>query len=124
MPNRDELHARSGCPIATTLDIVGDRWTLVILRDLINGKKRFGDFLASPERITTSVLTVRLNDMVKAGLLSKAPYQQRPRRYEYVLTDKGRALHPVLQSICKWGNEFYPDTWKPPAEFMQASKSG
>ena len=64
--------SRSGCPVATTLDIVGDRWTLVILRDMLNGKRRFSQFLDSPERITTNVLTDRLSLMERAGLVQKA----------------------------------------------------
>lgn len=124
MPDSQDNMFRSGCPIATTLDIVGDRWTLVILRDLINGKCRFAEFLDSPEQITTSVLTVRLAKMVATGLVEKQPYQTRPLRHEYVLTGKGRGLHPLLQNICKWGNKHYPDTWKPPAKFMRKPKIG
>ncbi|MEQ8398819.1 helix-turn-helix domain-containing protein [Thalassobaculum sp.] len=110
---------RSGCPIATTLDIVGDRWTLVILRDMLNGKKRFAEFLASPERITTNVLTDRLAGMEVAGLVAKAPYQERPVRFEYTLTPMGRGLLPVLQDMCRWANRFRPETWVPPASFME-----
>ena len=93
---------RSGCPIATTLDILGDRWTLVILRDMVTGKSRFSEFLDSPERITTNVLTDRLAQMEQAGLVTKVPYQQRPKRYRYELTEMGRGLHPVLQEISRW----------------------
>ena len=112
------LHVRSGCPIATTLDIVGDRWTLVILRDLLTGKRRFSQFLTSPERITTNILTDRLAAMEAAGLVSKSLYNERPKRYEYVLTKKGAALLPVLQEMCRWANAFVPDTWVPPESFM------
>jgi DNA-binding HxlR family transcriptional regulator len=110
---------RSGCPIATTLDIVGDRWTLVLVRDLVNGKRRFSDFLASPERITTNVLTDRLASMEKAGLVTRMPYQERPKRYEYALTEKGEALLPVLQEMCRWANHFIPGTWVAPDSFMR-----
>ena len=110
---------RSLCPIASTLEIVGDRWTLVILRDMINGKKRYSEFLDSPERITTNVLATRLAQMAQAGLVTRRPYQPKPKRYEYVLTHKGRMMQPVLQSICIWGNRFMPDTWVPPEEFMR-----
>lgn len=109
---------RSGCPIATTLDIVGDRWTLVILRDMIGGKSRFSEFLDSPERITTNVLTDRLALMQAAGLVNKELYQQRPKRFRYVLTEKGEALLPLLQEICRWANRFMPETWKAPKSFM------
>lgn len=117
---RDE--PRSKCPIATTLDIVGDRWTLVILRDLFIGKKRYSEFLTSPERITTSILADRLGLIEKAGLATRKAYQQRPKRYEYELTDKGRDLLPVLQAMSRWANRHYPETFAPPERFMKARR--
>jgi DNA-binding HxlR family transcriptional regulator len=109
---------RSGCPIASTLDLVGDRWSLVIVRDLINGKRRFSEFLASPERITTNVLTDRLAAMEQSGLVQRVAYQSRPPRHDYLLTDKGRALHKILQDMCRWANRHLPGTWVPPDQFM------
>ncbi|MBI1207873.1 MAG: transcriptional regulator [Azospirillum sp.] len=109
---------RSGCPIATTLEIVGDRWTLVILRDMLTGKTRFSQFLDSPEKITTNILTDRLALMEREGLVRKIPYQLRPQRFEYSLTDKGEALFPVVQEMCRWANRFMGDTWRPPESFM------
>jgi DNA-binding HxlR family transcriptional regulator len=94
---------RSFCPIATTLEFVGDRWTLVIVRDLLNGKRRFSEFLGSPERITTNILTGRLADMERDGLIEKTAYQTRPLRHEYRLTARGAALLPVLLEMCLWG---------------------
>lgn len=123
MAHRHPREGRSGCPIASTLDLVGDRWTLVIVRDMVNGKARFAEFLASPERITTNVLTDRLGRMEQAGLTEKAPYQTRPTRFEYTLTQKGQALIPVLQEFCRWGNAFIPDTWIPPESFMNREVS-
>nr|WP_197427478.1 helix-turn-helix domain-containing protein [Bradyrhizobium retamae] len=114
---------RSGCPIASTLDIVGDRWTLVILRDLLNGKSRFSQFFSSPEKITTNILTDRLAKMESAGLVTKSAYQERPTRFEYTLTRKGEALLPVLHEMCHWANVHIPGTWTPPASFM-AQKPG
>jgi len=111
---------RSGCPIATTLDLVGDRWTLVILRDMLTGKSKFSEFLVSPEGIATNVLTSRLEKMVKTGLVTRKAYQKRPIRYEFRMTKKGKALLPVLQEMCLWGNRFMPETWTPPESFMQA----
>ena len=118
MVARRQREFRSGCPVASTLDLVGDRWTLVIVRDLLTGKSRFGEFLASPERITTNVLTERLAQMEAAGLVEKRAYSERPRRYAYSLTEKGTALLPVLQDICRWANRYIPGTWTPPASFM------
>lgn len=110
---------RSPCPIATTLDLVGDRWTLIILRDLLTGKSRYSEFLSSPERITTNILADRLERMESAGLITREPYQQRPVRHAYALTEMGRALHPMLREICRWANRFVPGTWTPPPSFME-----
>ena len=110
---------RSPCPIATTLEIVGDRWTLVIIRDLVNGKSRFGEFLDSPERITTNILSDRLVTMARNGLIEKVARPNRPRQFSYQLTPKGRALLPILQDMCRWANRFAPDTWTPPQSFMK-----
>jgi DNA-binding HxlR family transcriptional regulator len=110
---------RSGCPIATSLDQIGDRWSLVVIRDLVNGKSRFNEFLESPERITTSVLADRLEALEQHGLVQRAQYKERPARYEYKLTPKGLGLLAVLQEFCRWANRYMPDTWRPPAAFMQ-----
>jgi DNA-binding HxlR family transcriptional regulator len=110
---------RSGCPIATTLDLVGDRWSLVIVRDLLTGKKRYGEFLRSPESITTNILAERLARLEAMGLVSKSAYQDRPARFDYALTEKGRGLLPVLQAMCRWANRYEPHTWTPPRSFME-----
>jgi len=114
-----ELKTRSGCPIATTLDLVGDKWSLVIARDMLIGKRRYGQFLASPEGITTNILADRLKRMDDFGLVSKQPYQEHPLRHEYALTPMGVSLLPVLQAMCRWGNRNIPDTWTPPESFMK-----
>ena len=111
---------RSPCPIATALDIIGDKWTLIVLRDLFMGKRPFGAFLESPEKIPTNILANRLKRLIAEGLAEKIPYQDRPVRYDYQLTDKGMRLLPVLQELCRWTNRFYPESWKPPARFMKA----
>jgi DNA-binding HxlR family transcriptional regulator len=112
------MDLRSGCPIATTLDLIGDKWTLLLIRDMLVGKERYQEFLASPEGITTNILASRLKRMEERGLITKSLYQQHPPRFVYVLTDLGRSLHPVLQSICRWANTQIPDTWTPPESFM------
>ncbi|MCG8443067.1 MAG: helix-turn-helix transcriptional regulator [Caulobacterales bacterium] len=109
---------RSLCPIASTLELVGDRWTLVIVRDMLTGKKRFAEFLASPEGVTTNVLTDRLARMEAAGLVAKTPYQKRPPRYEYALTADGAGLAPVVQAMCRWAARHVPDCWTPPESLM------
>ena len=110
---------RSGCPIANTLEIVGDRWSLVILRDMVNGKRRYSDFLASPEGITTNVLADRLAMLERHAIIAGEPYQRRPQRFEYALTEKGWGLLPVLQEMCRWGNRHIPGTWEAPEAFMR-----
>jgi DNA-binding HxlR family transcriptional regulator len=120
-PARGDTRAgkRSPCPIAIALDILGDKWTLIVLRDLFMGKRPYGAFLESPEKIPTNILAERLKRLVAEGLVERRPYQSRPVRYEYSLTDKGMRLLPVLQELCRWSNRFYPESWKPPARFMK-----
>jgi len=105
---------RSICPIAVTLDILGDKWTLLVVRDLLLGASRYNDFLEAPENIRTNILADRLKRLEEHGLIAKAAYQLRPMRYEYKLTEKGLALRPMIRQIVKWGNEFYPETYTPP----------
>jgi DNA-binding HxlR family transcriptional regulator len=107
------------CPIAASLNVVGDRWSLIIVRDMLVGKKRFGEFLASSEKITTSVLAERLARLENAGLVRRSAYQVQPERFEYALTDQGRELLPVLQAFCRWGNRQFPETIEPPGGFME-----
>lgn len=118
-----ETEFRSGCPIASTLDLVGDRWSLVIVRDLINGKTRFAQFLESPERIATNTLAARLAQLEADGLIMSALYQKRPQRFEYKLTPKGAALIPVLQAICTFGSSTLPNRWTAPDKFMKLKPS-
>jgi DNA-binding HxlR family transcriptional regulator len=123
MALRETKKLRSGCPIATTLDLLGDRWTLVIVRDMVMGKKRFGDFLKSPERIPTNILTDRLARLAEFGLLEKRSYQDNPVRFEYSLTQMGADLLPALQAVCLWANRHLPDTWKTPKSFLELKPS-
>lgn len=112
---------RSACPIASTLEVIGDRWTLVIVRDLLIGKSRYGEFLASPEGIPTNILASRLRRMEESGLIEKDLYQRNPPRHAYRLTRRGRKLLPLLQEMCRWGNAFVDGTRRPPDSFMTAS---
>src|SRR5271157_5785541 len=90
---------RSPCPVAASLDLIGDRWTLLVIRDLFWGRQRYGEFLASPEAIPTNVLADRLARLKSAGLVTSAPYQENPPRQAYSLTEKGRDLEPVLGAL-------------------------
>ena len=119
MTKQNQPCSRSSCPITNALDLIGDRWTMVVLRDLFIGKKRYSEFLASPEGISTNILATRLAQMERSGLVRSRAYQQRPRRLEYELTKKGEALLPVLQELSRWGNKYLPGTFVPPASFMK-----
>lgn len=110
---------RSGCPIASSLEVIGDRWTLVLLRDLVNGKRRSSEFMDSPERIASNILAARLKDMEANGLIRARLYQARPKRYEYRLTPKGAALLPLVQALSTWGEQQLPKRWKAPDAFMR-----
>ncbi|MCG8516618.1 MAG: helix-turn-helix transcriptional regulator [Pseudomonadales bacterium] len=94
--------------MARTLSVIGDRWTLIILRDCFLGVRRFEQF-ESRLGITRHVLTDRLKKLVHHDVLVKAPYQEKPRREEYRLTEKGLALHPLIMSLVHWGNTYMSD---------------
>ncbi|SFM43443.1 winged helix-turn-helix transcriptional regulator [Marinobacter zhejiangensis] len=96
------------CSVARTLSVIGDRWTLIILRDCFLGVRRFEKF-ESRLGITRHVLTDRLKKLVQNDVLVKTPYQEKPRREEYRLTEKGLALHPVIMSLVHWGNTYMTD---------------
>lgn len=114
------LQPRSACPISNALDLVGDRWTLLVIRDLMFiGKRRFGDFLSSPEGIPTNLLSDRLRRLEESGLVEKVPYQLRPARYEYQLTAKGMDLFPVLRALMAWAVRHVPGVASPPPGAME-----
>jgi DNA-binding HxlR family transcriptional regulator len=111
---------RSNCPIAGALDLIGDKWTLLVIRDLLFlGNRRFGELLSSPEKIPTNILSDRLRRLEECGLVVKAAYQERPPRYEYQLTAKGADLFPVLRALAQWANVHIPGTMVPPPEMAE-----
>lgn len=101
---------RSACAIANSLDVVGDKWSLLVVRDLLHGKRTYGELVDSPERIPTNILADRLKRLEAAGIIVSAPYQQHPVRYSYTLTPKGSALGDVLLAFVRWGKEHIPGT--------------
>ena len=101
------------CSLARSLAVVGDRWTLLVLRDAFLRVRRFDDF-QTRLGIARRVLTERLALLVDEGVLEKTPYQERPKRYEYRLTPKGLALYPVVLSLVHWGDAYYAGTDGPP----------
>ena len=107
---RRRRFARSPCPVANALDVVGDKWSLLVIRDLLSGKQTYTDLLTSPEGIPTNLLAERLARLQRAGLLTRSAYQRRPVRYAYTLTDKGKALGEVLKAYVAWGKRYIPGT--------------
>ena len=91
-----------------SLDILGDKWTLLVIRDLVLGKRRYQEFMSSPERIASNILADRLKKLEAAGLVTRRTYQGNPVRYEYLLTKKGKGLEPVLEAIIVWGQKLFP----------------
>lgn len=98
MPNR-----RSVCPIACTLDVVGDKWTLLVLRDLFSGKMHFKEFAASEERIATNILTSRLERLLNHRLIKQVPSKVHAGRFGYRLTERGETMLPLLEAVTQWG---------------------
>ena len=102
----------ASCSIQRTLDVIGDRWTLLILRDIFRGVRRFSR-IRDDLGIAKNLLTDRLATLVETGVVEKVPYQERPVRHEYRLTDKGRALSPALVALMRWGDVWCFDTGAP-----------
>jgi DNA-binding HxlR family transcriptional regulator len=101
---------RSDCAVACTLDIIGDRWTLLVVRDLLRGLRHFDDFLRSPEGIATNILSERLSSLCEQGLVEKTPDPSDQRRYTYRLSDHGLRLGELVGDIAAWGLKYLPGT--------------
>ncbi|MBQ1941203.1 MAG: helix-turn-helix domain-containing protein [Anaerovibrio sp.] len=100
MPETAKLPA---CPVETTLTMISDKWKILIMRDLLPGTKRFGELKKSIDGISQKVLTTKLRDMEKSGLLSRTVYPEVPPRVEYTLTELGQSLRPIIKSMQDWG---------------------
>ena len=94
------------CPVETTLMLIGDKWKVLILRDLMGGTKRFGELKKSIGTVSQKVLTAQLRDMEEKGLLSRKVYAEVPPRVEYTLTETGYSLKPVLDAMSAWGEGY------------------
>lgn len=94
------------CPVETTLTLIGDKWKILILRDLLPGTKRFGELRRSVGQVSQKVLTAQLRQMEESGLLSRKVYAEVPPRVEYSLTELGRSLWPVLEAMQVWGENY------------------
>jgi DNA-binding HxlR family transcriptional regulator len=94
---------RSPCPVACALDIFGDRWTLLVIRDLVLGRSRFKDFAASPEGIPTNILSDRLGRLLTHRIVTQVAAAEGSKHLAYELTEKGKALAPILRAVRDWG---------------------
>jgi len=101
------------CSIARALELIGERWTLLIVRNVYLGVRRFDD-LQAQLGVARNVLATRLDSLTASGILQRRPYGERPVRHEYVLTEKGRALWPVLVELMQWGDRYAPTRTGPP----------
>jgi len=115
MKKRQDI-LRSTCPINYTLELVGDKWSLLILRDMVYfGKKTYGEFIDSDEGIARNILASRLVQLMESGLIMKTPHQNDGRRDIYRLTDKGLGLIPLLLEMADWGSRHFesgaPQSW-------------
>jgi len=112
MKQKTKTHSfrRSRCAVACTLDLIGDKWSLLVIRDLIRGSLTYGDLQNSFEGIPTNILADRLRKLEEGGVISKSAYQQHPVRYTYGLTEKGKALGEILLAVVRWGTKYIPGT--------------
>lgn len=94
------------CPVETTLMLIGDKWKVLILRELMNGTRRFGELKRAIGMVSQKVLTAQLRDMEEKGLLTRKVYAEVPPRVEYTLTDTGYSLKPILDAMVVWGTDY------------------
>ncbi|CVI70686.1 putative HTH-type transcriptional regulator YybR [Clostridiales bacterium CHKCI001] len=106
MAEQIEKKELPACPVETTLMLIGDKWKVLILRDLLPGKKRFGELKKSIGSVSQKVLTAQLRDMESNGLVTRTVYPEVPPRVEYDLTDLGKSLKPILDAMWDWGEEY------------------
>jgi len=110
---------RSMCPVSSVLDILGDKWTILVVRDmLLLGKRLYSELIDSPENIPTNILADRLKRLEAAGVIERLPYQEKPVRYEYRLTQKGEDIRPLIKELVAWGNKYIEGTIVPPEGFL------
>ena len=106
MSEQTEKTELPACPVETTLTLIGDKWKVLILRDLLPGTKRFGELKKSIGNVSQKVLTAQLRDMEKSGLVNRKVYPKVPPHVEYSLTELGRSLQPILDALRDWGEEY------------------
>ena len=106
MSAKVDVNSLPACPVETTLALIGDKWKVLILRDLLPGTKRFGELKKSIGSVSQKVLTAQLRDMEQNGLVHREVFAEVPPRVEYSLTDLGKSLKPILDAMWNWGEEF------------------
>jgi DNA-binding HxlR family transcriptional regulator len=111
-----EAYAEKNCSIAKPLAFLGERWTVLVLRDLLLGRRRFDEFQASLG-VATNVLSRRLTTLTEEGIVERRRYSEHPERFEYILTEKGRELQPVLFALLAWGDKYTAEKG-PPLEIV------
>jgi len=114
---------QSGCPVAFTLDVIGDKWSLLIIRDMIfKGRRYFGEFLEASEKIATNILTDRLKKLEDWGIITKTQDPEHQKKYIYELTPKGVSLIPLILEVILWGTKNDPGTTTPKELFRRLNK--
>ena len=104
--NKKQIKELPLCPVELTVGLIGDKWKILIIRDLLTGTKRFGELKKSLTNITQKVLTTKLREMEASGLVKRKVYPEVPPRVEYSLTETGLSLKPILNSMVVWGNNY------------------
>ena len=102
----ERIDVLPACPVETTLILIGDKWKILILRDLLQGTRRFGELKKSIGSVSQKVLTAKLRDMEENGLVHREVYAEVPPKVEYSLTELGQSLRPILDAMWKWGEEY------------------
>lgn len=106
MKTQSAANELPACPVETTLTLIGDKWKVLILRDLLPGTKRFGELKKSIGSVSQKVLTAQLRNMEENGLITRRVYAEVPPRVEYSLTELGMSLKPILDAMCSWGKDY------------------
>jgi DNA-binding HxlR family transcriptional regulator len=111
------------CSIARSLELIGERWTILVIREVFNGHRKFSEMQRSLG-VARNVLADRLDGLVEEGILERRPYSDRPARYEYFLTEKGLDLWPVMVSLLYWGDKHMPLPGGPPSVIVHKGECG
>lgn len=106
MDNEKSNDNLPSCPVETTLMLIGNKWKVLIIRDLLTGTKRFGELKKSIGKVSQKVLTTQLRDREESGLISRKVYAEVPPKVEYSLTELGKSLQPILNAMLQWGTEY------------------